>query len=86
MEKHQFRYCTYITGSSDDITGSSDDITEDHMIPGQGDEYVCEEDWGEQLTSVVDPVVVVMSVQSEECEVVEVGKDVSGESGECVRR
>ena len=28
---------------------------------------------------MVDPVVVVMSVKSEECEVVEIGDDVSGE-------
>ena len=28
---------------------------------------------------MVDPVVVVMSVRSEECEVVEIGDDVSGE-------
>ena len=48
------------------------------MISGQGAEYMCEEDWGEQLTSVVDPVVVVMSLENEECDVVEIGEDVSG--------
>ena len=46
----------------------------------QGGEHVFEEHWGEQLSSVVDPVPVVMSVDSEECAVVEVG-DVSGEGG-----
>ena len=49
------------------------------MTSEQGAEFVCEDNWGEQLTSVVDPVVVVMSVESEECEVVEVGENVSGE-------
>jgi acylaminoacyl-peptidase len=51
--------------------------SEDEKAPVQGAEYVAEDDWGEQLTSVVDPVVVVMSVKSEECEVVEIGDDVS---------
>lgn len=40
-----------------------------------------EDHWGEQLSSVVDPVPVVMSVESEECVVVDVGDCVSGEWG-----
>lgn len=36
-----------------------------------------EDHWGEQLTSVVDPVVVVMNVESEECVVIDVGEHVS---------
>ena len=35
--------------------------------------------WGEQLSSVIDPVVVVMDVEREECVVMEIGEDVSGE-------
>ena len=51
----------------------------------QGAEYIAKDDWGEQLTSVVDPVVVVMSVKSEECEVVEIGEGVSGEDVQTCR-
>lgn len=40
-----------------------------------------EDHWGEQLSSVVDPIPVVMSVESEECVVVDVGDSVSGEWG-----
>ena len=45
----------------------------------QGIEYVYEDHWGEQLSSVVDPAVVVMDVGSEECAVVGIGENVSGE-------
>lgn len=41
-----------------------------------------ESHWGEQLSTVVDPVPVVMSLQSEECVVVDIGDNVSGEAGE----
>ena len=51
-----------------------------HVV--QGVEYVYEDHWGEQLTSVVDPVVVVMDVGSEECAVVDIGENVSGEGVE----
>ena len=50
--------------------------------PPQGAEHVFEEHWGEQLSSVVDPVPVVMSVGSEECSVVDIGDNVSGEGVE----
>ena len=67
MGKHQFRYC------------SDDDIICGHMTIMQGVEFVYEDHWGEQLSSVVDPVTVVMDVESEECAVMDIGENVSGE-------
>ena len=62
-----------LIGVSCDLGGVSCDL--------QGTEYVFESSWGEQLSTVVDPVPVVMSVGSEECRVLEVWEvgDVSGE-------
>ena len=62
-----------LRGVSCDLGGVSCDL--------QGAEYVFECSWGEQLSTVVDPVPVVMSVGSEECRVLEVWEvgDVSGE-------
>ena len=47
----------------------------------QGAEFLYEADWGEQLSSVVRPVPVVMDVGRGECEVVRVWEvaDISGE-------
>jgi hypothetical protein len=46
----------------------------------QGAEYVYESDWGEQLTSVVNPLPVVLDIQSEECTIIDISKlgDISG--------
>ena len=51
-----------------------------HCVHVQGTEYVYESDWGEQLTSVVNPLPVVLDLQSEECTVIDTSKlgDISG--------
>ena len=51
-----------------------------HHVHVQGTEYVYESDWGEQLPSVVNPLPVVLDLQSEECTVIDTSKlgDISG--------
>lgn len=51
-------------------------------ISTQGTEYVYESNWGEQLSSVVNPLPVVLDLDSEECTVLDVSKvgDISCEN------
>ncbi len=47
----------------------------------QGLEYVYDTNWGEQLSSVVNPVPIVMNLETEECTIVDLTDigDISGE-------
>ena len=49
-------------------------IYDSFLVYLQGDEYVFESNWGEQLSSVVNPIPVVINLLTEECVAVDISE------------